>query len=368
MSYIKYAHKYSETLTSMSMVENVYIEWIKFNNILQLTQSRIAIINTIFIEIYKLFRFIVQIFNLSLGAYLMIKGYITSGVIIASSYTIAKTLHPFENIANFIRIFLTVKGAYLRINKLMINHNKYIKNIFFPLNIGEIRVENIYFHFSKNKEYIIKNISFNLNNGEILTITGDVATGKTILIKLLLGLYNTDIGKITIDGVNLNLIDKSLWGKKIGYVADKNELLPTSIKKNISKLRFHLDYKKIITASKIAGSHHMILKLKQGYNTNIDNIKLSSGQKKTIALARAFYDKPKIVLFDEPENSLDFKLKENFITSIFAAKKINITTIIVTKNITLLSVSDKTLVLKNGKTLIFGKSNYVLHKTNINLS
>lgn len=361
MSFVLYSHNYSEILLSMNMTIDIFNSWLKLNTKFCSAQNKLTFANIFLIEIYKFIRSFLQVFNLSLGAYLVIKGQITSGVIIANSYILSKSLFPFEYTLNFLKIFSIFKGAYERISTLFFKNNIYLKNIFFFLSLGELIVKNLYFNSIIYNQYILKNINFFLNSGEILVVTGNIASGKTLLLKLISGIHKPSIGDIFLNGVNLNLTHIN---SNIGYSPQKSYLFPSSIKKNISRMKSNLNYRRIITAAKLTGTHSMILDFEKGYNTIISKFNLSEGQKKKISLSRAYYNTPELVLLDEPDNNLDFKSKDNLITSVLSAKEYGITTIIVTNNAFLLNISDKILIINNGMISSFGKSVDILPKIN----
>ena len=364
MNIINESSENYEILLSMGMIKNVYFNWQQEHQYVLLCNNRTIILNHIFTEILKLTRLFIQIITLSLGAYLVIKGSITSGSIVASSYIVSKAVFPFEYIINYFKTFSTFYGAYKRISVLISRQVNLINKISFPLLLGELSVENIYFNSFSNMKYIIKNLSFYLNSGEILGIFGTIGSGKTCLLRIIMGIIRPSVGFIRIDGLNLDSWKNRALANNMGYLPQEIELFSSSVKKNISMMNFKHCYSKILTASKITGAHELIVHLPYTYNYVFDkkSNNLSTGEKKIIALARVFYNLPKIIFLDEPESNLDSKQKEKLITTIFTAKEKSITTVIVTKSKFLLSIVDKILIIKRGKISSFGLNKDVIKR------
>ena len=363
MRQVEQSTKNAEVIEVMGMKENIISSWQIINKEVQRTQNLVSKRQTIFMEVTKFFRFVIQISVTAVGAYLVIKGEITSGTIIASSSLVGRALAPFEAAISSWKGFIICKKSYARLSKAFVTY-KSDNKMSLPSPEGNIIAENIYFAPPGLQKYILKGINFTLKKGEILSIIGASASGKTTLAKLLVGIANPNIGTIRIDGANIKDWNKNELGPYIGYLPQDVELFAGTVKENIARMNAHSHFEDVIVAAQLAGIHEMILRLPQGYDTNIgfDGSMLSGGQRQRIGLARTFYGIPKFIVLDEPNASLDSQGEEALMTAISVAKEKGITTIIISHKNSILSAVDKILIMKDGTIVSFGPKDEVLAK------
>ena len=354
----------AEVIEVMGMKKNIIASWQNLNQEVQKTQNLVTKRQSIFMEITKFFRLIIQISVTALGAYLVIQGQITSGTIIASSSLVGRALAPFEAAINSWKGFVTCRKSYERLTKSF-NRYKDDSNIMsLPEPEGVIEVENVYFAPMGMQKHILKGIGFSLGKGEVLAIIGPSASGKTTLAKLLVGISNPSIGTVRIDGASLKDWKKEELGPHVGYLPQDVELFSGTVKENIARMDANPNSDNVVVAAQLAGVHDMILQLSQGYDTNIglDGSMLSGGQKQRVGLARAFYGEPKFIVLDEPNSSLDTQGEEALMTAISVGKEKGITTIIISHKTSILDIVDKILVMKDGMVASFGPKKEVMEK------
>ena len=363
MRQVEQSTKNAEVIEVMGMKENIISSWQIINKEVQRTQNLVSKRQTIFMEVTKFFRLVIQISVTAVGAYLVIKGEITSGTIIASSSLVGRALAPFEAAISSWKGFIICKKSYARLSKAFVIY-KSDNKMSLPSPEGNIIAENVYFAPPGLQKYILKGINFTLKKGEILSIIGASASGKTTLAKLLVGIANPNIGTIRIDGANIKDWNKNELGPHIGYLPQDVELFAGTVKENIARMDAHSHFEDVIVAAQLAGIHEMILRLPEGYDTNIgfDGSMLSGGQRQRIGLARTFYGIPKFIVLDEPNASLDSQGEEALMTALSVAKEKGITTIIISHKNSILSVVDKILIMKDGTIVSFGPKEEVLSK------
>lgn len=363
MRQVEQSTKNAEVIEVMGMKKNIIASWQIINQEVQQVQNLVSKRQTIFMEIIKFFRLVIQISVTAVGAYLVIKGEITSGTIIASSSLVGRALAPFESAINSWKGLIICKKSYERLSQSFLMYKSFNK-MSLPSPEGNIVVENIYFTPLGTQKYILKGINFTLKKGDILSIIGASASGKTTLAKLLVGSLNPNIGTIRIDGANIKDWNKNELGPYIGYLPQDVELFAGTVRENIARMNTHSHFEDVIVAAQLAGIHEMILRLPQGYDTNIgfDGAILSGGQRQRIGLARTFYGTPKFIVLDEPNASLDTEGEEALMTAISVAKEKGITTIIISHKKSILSAVDKILVIKDGTIISFGSTQEVLAK------
>lgn len=233
-------------------------------------------------------------------------------------------------------------------------------------NNKEIKISNLFFNYQKNKE-ILKNINFNFLTGQAIGIVGSSGTGKTTLGDLLMGLYMPTSGSITYDNFDISK-NPTQWKKMLGYVPQEVFILDNSIKNNIA-VEFSdekIDLDKLENAIKFSNCEEFINKLAEGKDTQVGErgIKLSGGQRQRIGIARALYNEPDIILFDEATSSLDSKNEREIVKSIVGLRK-NKTLICISHKISNLRNMDKIIVLKEGEIDKIGSANEIIEYLNL---
>ncbi len=212
-----------------------------------------------------------------------------------------------------------------------------------------LELKNVSFKY-KNRKTELKNINLKINKYEIVGIIGKTGSGKSTLIKIIMGLIEPDVGIISIDNKDLKLIKKS-WQKKIGYVPQNFSILDDTICANII-FGENQDNEKLTKVIKNASLENLVNFLPEKINTIVgsDGKQISGGQAQRLAIARALYQDPDLIIFDEATNSLDDKTEEQIIKNIYDLRK-NKTIIIVTHKESLLKNCDKIFKIEDGKLL-----------------
>ena len=202
-----------------------------------------------------------------------------------------------------------------------------------------------------------------INKGDIVGIIGPSAAGKSSLARAILGLWPLIQGKVRLDKADIHQWDKELLGKYVGYLPQDIELFEGTISQNIARFN-EVDSQKVVEAATKAGVHEMILRLPDGYDTKIgvSGATLSGGQRQRIGFARAIYDNPVVVLLDEPNSNLDDQGELALIQAIKSLKQNNTTVIIITHRPSILQVTNKLAVVKQGVLELYGNTNEVLQK------
>ncbi|MEA1968534.1 MAG: ATP-binding cassette domain-containing protein, partial [Thermodesulfobacteriota bacterium] len=230
-----------------------------------------------------------------------------------------------------------------------------------PKPAGRLQSENV--TFGLKGITILRNISFLLEPGETLGILGPAASGKTSLMRIVLGIWPALAGKMRLDGAEISQWKREDLGKHIGYLPQETELFSGTVSENIARLQ-QVDPDKVILACQKAHCHDMVLKLPKGYDFKIDSTgkNLSCGQRQQLALARALYNDPQIVVMDEPHLNLDDAGFKALFMALQILKKEKRTVVVVTDRPNLLVNTDKILMLKEGQVAMFGPTREVMAK------
>jgi len=213
---------------------------------------------------------------------------------------------------------------------------------------------------------ILTNVSASLEPGEVVTVVGPSGAGKSTLIRVLAGAQLPDAGLVRIDGARFADWDPDRIGAFIGYLPQSLSLFAGTVKENIARFLTDRDAaaidEQVIAAAQSALAHDMILQLPNGYDTVLgwEGQGLSAGQAQRIALARALFRDPPILLLDEPNSHLDAEGEAQLLKTIAAAKARGAATAIIAHRLSVLSVSDKILVMREGRVEMFGERDEII--------
>jgi ATP-binding cassette subfamily C exporter for protease/lipase len=226
---------------------------------------------------------------------------------------------------------------------------------------GALQVEGLVAAAPGGSVPILKGLSFALKPGEVLAVVGPSAAGKTTLARLLTGLWSASSGKVRLDGVDVYAWDKTELGPNVGYLPQGVELIDGTLAENIARFGA-VDMQQVEAAARAVGLHEWALQLPQGYDTPVgrDGGKLSGGWRQRVGLARALFGQPVFVVLDEPNSSLDEAGDAALVAAIAHMKALGTTFVVMTHRTSVLAVTDKILILRDGQTQGFGPRDEVL--------
>ncbi|SFJ51195.1 type I secretion system permease/ATPase [Aerobium aerolatum] len=313
----------------------------------------------------KFFRMVLQSAILGLGAYLALHQEITPGIMIAASIMMGRALQPVEQGVAQWKQFVTARQAHERLTKMFAMVAGDEERTELPTPQGSITVENLTSFLPGTRTAFLKNINFTVNPGETLAIIGPSGSGKSSLIRHLVGVWPAVAGTVRIDGAEVAHWDAEQLGRYLGYLPQEVRLFAGSISENISRFR-ESDSESVVKAAMMAGVHDMVLRLPGGYETQVgDNgQQLSGGQRQRVGLARAVYGLPKIVVLDEPNSNLDSEGENALFEAIKLMKAAGVTVVLVTHKTNLLAISDRVLILRDGVMQAFTTPQELFKPTN----
>jgi PrtD family type I secretion system ABC transporter len=299
-------------------------------------------------------RQMVQILMQSLGAYLVITGEGTPGIMVATTILLGKALSPVEQVVGNWRVLAEGRLAFARTSALLNAIGSQPERMKLPPPAGRLQASGLAYRPPKSERMILGGVSLSLEPGESLAIVGSSGAGKSTLVRLLTGLWQPNAGVVRLDHVDLAQWNREELGPWLGYVPQDVELFAGTVAENIARLGA-VDSNAVVRAAQRAGVHEMVLGLPNGYDTVIGSagVMLSPGQRQRIALARALYGEPRLLILDEPNSNLD-GAGELALGEALKALKGEVTVVVVTHRSTLVQHMDKMLVLEAGRAQHYG--------------
>jgi len=353
------ASRNASIVRSMGMIGSVAQRWENINKVVIELQTRASHAAGLLHAISRSLRVGLQVLIYAVGAYLAVTHQSTAGVMIAASIIMGRALAPIDQAMATYKQSLEARGAYKRL-KTMLDVPPTPPPMELPSPTGTLSVEGLF--FSVQGRAIIKGISFVLPAGQSMAVIGPSAAGKSTLCKLMLGIWPSTMGKVRIDGADIESWDMEKLGPHIGYLPQDVELFSGSIAENIARMG-NVESDKVIFAAKLAGVHNMVLQLPKGYDTQIGlhGAMLSGGQRQRIGLARALYGNPRIVILDEPNSNLDEEGEACLLQAMLNLKQLRSTVILVTHKPSVLSIVDNIMVLQDGQIAMIGPRQEILN-------
>src|SRR5437899_8164019 len=352
----------AEVLTAMGMTGRVAALWSDANTKYLASQRRVSDVAGGFGSASKVLRMMLQSGVLAVGAYLVIYQQATAGIIIAGSILSARALAPVDLAIAHWRGFVAAGQSWHRLNRLLETIPAQLHQTLLQNPSKRLSVEAVSIVPPGDQRLFVQDVNFALEAGMGLGVIGPSGSGKSSLIRALVGVWQPVRGKVRLDGAALDQWSSDMLGRHIGYLPQDVELFGGTIAQNISRFDPEATSDGIIAAAKEAGVHEMIIKMREGYNTQVgeQGTSLSAGQAQRVALARALYGNPFLIVLDEPNSNLDTEGDEALTRAIRAARERGAIVVVVAHRPIGIEAVDHLLVLKDGRMQAFGPKETVL--------
>src|SRR6201996_9244622 len=312
--------------------------------------------------IAKVLRMILQSAVLAVGAYLVINQQATAGVIIAGSILSARALAPVDLAIAHWKSFVAARQSWHRLNRLLEQLPPRAEQMLLQQPSTRLAVEAVSMVPPGDQKVIVQDINFVLEAGHGLGIIGPSGSGKSSLARALVGVWQPFRGKVRLDGAALDQWAGDVLGRHIGYLPQDVELFAGTVAQNICRFDPDANSNAIIAAAKEAGVHQMIIKMRDGYDTQVgeQGTALSAGQAQRVALARALYGNPFLLVLDEPNSNLDTEGDEALSRAIRGARERGAIVVVVAHRPIGIEAVDQVLVIKDGRMHAFRPKETVL--------
>ena len=309
----------------------------------------------------KFIRIAVQSLILGVAALLVLMGELTAGMMIAASILLGRAIAPVEQVIGIWRQWGGVVSAYRRLTHLLRNNPPRESGMSLPIPVGRVQAEGVTAGPPSLNKPILKNISFLLNAGDCLGVIGPSGSGKSTLARVLVGVWPASVGTMRLDGANVYQWNKDELGPSVGYLPQDIELFAGTISENIARFDT-IAPDQVVAAAQLAGVHELILRLPQGYDTVIgeNGAGLSGGEKQRIALARALFNNPTLIVLDEPNSNLDEAGELALTEAIIHLRTAKKTVVVISHRPNIIRETNVLLLLREGSALAFGPTEAVL--------
>ncbi|MDA8679825.1 ATP-binding cassette domain-containing protein, partial [Luminiphilus sp.] len=351
----------AEVAHAMGMMGALQSKWrTKQHELIELQRSASNIAGS-FSATTKTLRLAVQSAAIGAGAYLALSQEISPGMVIAGSILIGRALQPVEMAVGAWKGFVDAKGQYNRLADVLERWPGDAERMQLPPIAGTLQLAGATIVPPGTNIPRVRNASFTCLPGTVTMILGPSGAGKSTLVRSVLGIWPTVAGDIRLDGADIFAYDRTRLGPQIGYLPQDIELFEGTVSSNIARLG-EVDSASVIQAASDAGVHEFILSLPEGYDTPIgpENGVLSPGQRQRIALARALYCRPRLVVLDEPNSNLDQTGEVALNEAIGTLKSSGATVLVVSHRTAILPLVDQAIVLTDGLITDIGQATEVI--------
>ena len=354
----------AEMVHSMGMRDAAFDRWQKLRARALQEHVAAADLGGLFTASTKTFRLFLQSAMLGLGAYLVLQNELSAGAMIAGSILMGRALAPIElAIGQWPLVQRAVKG-WESLTELLGEVPPPAARTPLPKPKALLEVQQATIIPPGEAQAALRMISFTVAPGQAVGVIGPSGAGKSTLARALTGAWRPAAGKIRLDGASLDNYDPHVLGQHIGYLPQRVQLFDGTIAENIAKLSMSPDPAEVVKAAKKADAHEMILKLPQGYDTQMSATsgRLSGGQIQRLGLARAMYGDPVILVLDEPNSNLDNEGSQALNRAIRQMKSEGRSILIMAHRPSAIQECDMLLMLENGARVAYGPKDDVLRE------
>ncbi len=351
----------AEVIEAMGLLPAVVARWQRHQQEALALQRRVARRGIAIGAVSKFLRLGLQLAVFGFGAYLAVYNELTAGAMVAAAILMGRALAPLEMAIGGWRSAVGAYGAYQRVRKQLETAPLARPAMSLPVPSGALAVEGVHYGYPGQARPLLKAVSFAVEPGQALGILGPAGAGKTTLARLLVGVLRPQLGQVRLDGVEVTRLAPRDRAKAIGYLPQDVQLFRGSVRDNIAGFEAGTD-ERAVAAAELVGAHAMILRLPQAYESEIGERGqgLSGGQRQLIALARAVYALPRLLVLDEPSASLDREGEAALITALKRLKDQGMTIVIVAHRGPILQQTDQLLLLRGGQVERIGPTRQIL--------
>jgi ATP-binding cassette subfamily C protein len=356
--------RHAEVIKAMGMGQRMGSAWMSLSARSMDAQQRLTSVASTLGGASKTFRMLLQSVVLAVGALLVLQNLATGGIIFASSILAARALAPVEMaIANW-RGFVASRQSWQRLQEMLARVPQKDLQHELPAPTSTLAVEGLSLAPPGASRLTVDGVSFVAHAGEAIAVIGPSGSGKSTLVRGITGIWEPARGCVRLDGAALDQWTSDSLGRHVGYLPQNVELLDGTVAENIARFDPEASTDDIIAAAKLAGVHDLVVRLPDGYQTQVgaDGSSLSAGQRQRIALARALYKDPFLIVLDEPNSNLDAEGETALAAAVAAAAGRGAIVLLVAHRQSILSAVQLILYMRDGRALAYGPKEDILRR------
>jgi len=354
----------SEVIRALGMQDSAFQRWQGSREHVLASSIEASDRAGVFTSLTKSFRLFLQSAMLALGGWLVLRGEITPGVMIAGSIILGRALAPVEQLVGNWGMVQGAQASHKRLGAFLAAVPPEPERTALPRPRASLTARGLTVVPPGEAAAALRMVDFHLEPGRALGVIGPSGAGKSSLARAVIGAWPPAAGKVRIDGIALDQFGPDVLGRLIGYLPQRITLFDGTIADNIARLDPEADDARIVRAAQRAGAHDMIVGLPDGYDTQVSvhGGRLSGGQLQRIGLARALYGEPVLLVLDEPNSNLDADGSSALNEAIRSHKAEGGAVMIMAHRPAAIQECDDLLVLDNGQQTAFGPRDEVLRK------
>ena len=354
----------AEAVQALGMTGAAFDRWQRARSTALADSIAVGDLGGTFGAVSKTFRMFLQSAMLGLGAWLVLKGQLSGGAMIAGSILMGRALQPIEQAVGQWALVSRAQEANRRLSDLLTRVPAEPLRTALPRPKALLEAQNLSVVPPGETQAVLRMVSFTLSPGQAMGVIGPSGAGKSTLARALIGVWKPSGGKVRLDGATLDQYDPDILGSYIGYLPQRVTLFEGTIAENIARLQPNADPALIVQAAQKAAAHDMIVKLPEGYDTRVATLggRLSGGQIQRIGLARALFGNPVLLVLDEPNSNLDNDGTLALNTAIRSTKEEGGAVLIMAHRPAAIQECDMLLVIEDGMRRAFGPRDQVLRE------
>ncbi len=354
----------SELVRALGMTRAAFARWQQLRGRAQVQGLSAADTAGAFAVLTKTFRMFLQSAILGIGAWLVLRGELSAGAMIAGSILMGRALQPIEVAVGQWSVLTRARQARTRLEGLLSRVPPEVPRTALPRPAARLEVRNLTLVVPGEGKPVLRGVSFTLQPGQALGIIGPSGSGKSSLARALIGVWPPAAGTIRLDGATLDQYDPDTLGSYIGYLPQRVSLFDGTIAANIARLDSNAEDSAVMAAAEQAAAHELIKALPQGYDTEVATMggRLSGGQIQRVGLARALFGDPVFLVLDEPNSNLDNDGSMALNHAIKVAKANGRSVLIMAHRPAAIQECDVLMVLNEGAVAAFGPRDQVLRE------
>lgn len=345
--------RHAEAIRALGMGAALRGRWLGANRDAQRAQSRAADAAAGTGSALRLVRLAAQSLALGLGAWLVLEGRISAGMMIAASVLLGRAIAPIEGLVAGWRQVVAWRDAWARLDEALCACVAQPKPVALPAARGALQWRAVGWTPAGPGSAVLDGVGFDLEPGQALAVVGASGSGKSTLARLAAGAIDPSCGSVRLDGAEFAQWPPAQRAQAIGYLPQDVQLFEATVAENIARMGA-IDDAAVIDAAQRAGVHELVLRLPQGYQTVLRPGVVSGGQRQRLGLARALYGRPRLLVLDEPNAHLDDRGEQALLAALQAHKADGGSVLLVSHRLAVMQAVDQVLVLEAGRVAAYG--------------